>query len=195
MLTFIGTGAIIGIVIGVLILLLVVILISWFIKTFNKLVKSRNKVRNSFSQIDVQLKRRADLIPNLVETVKGYAKHEEGTLTAVIEARNKAVSANGVNNKIDAENELTGALSRLFALTESYPDLKANTNFMSLQNDLTDTEDKITYARQFYNDTAMNFNNLVEMFPSNIVAKMFGFKKYTFFAATEKEKEVPKVKF
>ena len=195
MLTFIGTGAIIGIVIGVLILLLVVILISWFIKTFNKLVKSRNKVRNSFSQIDVQLKRRADLIPNLVETVKGYTKHEEGTLTQVIEARNKAVSATSVNDKIDANNQLTGALNKLFALSEAYPELKANTNFMSLQNDLKDTEDKITYARQFYNDSAMSFNNLVEMFPSNIVASMFGFKKFGFFKALEEEKETPKVKF
>ena len=184
-----------SVIVIVIIVGLLLLAVFYAIGVYNKLVNARNKVDNQFSQIDVQLKRRADLIPNLVETVKGYAKHEEGTLTAVIEARNKAVSANGVNDKIDAENELTGALSRLFALTESYPDLKANTNFMSLQNDLTDTEDKITYARQFYNDTAMNFNNLVEMFPSNIVAKMFGFKKYTFFAATEKEKEAPKVKF
>ena len=161
------------------------------LKQFN----ARNKADNQFSQIDVQLKRRADLIPNLVETVKGYTKHEEGTLKAVVDARNKAVSANGVNDKVAAENELTGALNKLFALTEAYPELKANENFLSLQNDLKDTEDKITYARQFYNDTAMNFNNLVEMFPSNIVASMFKFKKYDFFEATEKEKEVTKVKF
>ena len=174
---------------------LLLLFVFYAIGVYNKLVNARNKVDNQFSQIDVQLKRRADLIPNLVETVKGYAKHEEGTLTAVIEARNKAVSAGSVNEKIDAENQLTGALNKLFALTEAYPDLKANENFMSLQNDLTDTEDKITYARQFYNDTAMSFNNLVEMFPSNIVASMFKFKKYDYFEASEKEKETPKVKF
>ena len=184
-----------SVIVIVIIVGLLLLAVFYVIGIYNKLVNARNKVDNQFSQIDVQLKRRADLIPNLVATVKGYAKHEEETLTAVIEARNKAVSANGVNNKIDAENELTGALSRLFALTEAYPDLKANTNFTSLQSDLKDTEDKITYARQFYNDTAMNFNNLVEMFPSNIVAGMFGFKKYAFFAATEEEKETPKVKF
>ena len=184
------SSTIIVIVFGILL-----VLVFYAIGVYNKLVNARNKVDNQFSQIDVQLKRRADLIPNLVETVKGYAKHEEGTLTKVIEARNKAVSANGVNAKIEAEGELTGALNKLFALTESYPELKANTNFMSLQNDLKDTEDKITYARQFYNDTAMSFNNLVEMFPSNIIANMFKFKKYDFFEASEKEKETPKVKF
>ena len=186
-----NTGAIVIIIIvGILFLL-----VCYVISMYNKLVNARNKVDNQFSQIDVQLKRRADLIPNLVETVKGYAKHEEGTLTAVIEARNMAVNAGSVNEKIDANNQLTGALNKLFALSEAYPDLKANTNFMSLQNDLKDTEDKITYARQFYNDTAMNFNNLVEMFPSNIVASIFKFKKYEFFAASEEEKATPKVKF
>ena len=174
---------------------LLLLFVFYAIGVYNKLVNARNKVNNQWSQIDIQLKRRADLIPNLVETVKGYAKHEEGTLTSVIEARNKAVSAGSVNDKIDAENQLTGALNKLFALTEAYPDLKANTNFMSLQNDLKDTEDKITYARQFYNDSAMSFNDLVEMFPSNIVAKMFGFKNYEFFAANEEEKKTPKVKF
>ena len=179
----------------VIIVGLLLLAVFYVIGVYNKLVNARNKVDNQFSQIEVQLKRRADLIPNLVETVKGYAKHEEGTLTAVIEARNKAVSANGVNEKVDAENQLTGALNKLFALTEAYPDLKANENFLSLQDDLTETEDKITYARQFYNDTAMSFNNLVEMFPSNIVASMFKFKKYDFFMATEEEKATPKVKF
>jgi len=174
---------------------LLVILAGYVIGVYNKLVNARNKVDNQFSQIDVQLKRRADLIPNLVETVKGYAKHEEGTLTAVIEARNKAVSASSVNDKVDANNQLTGALNKLFALSEAYPDLKANTNFMSLQNDLKDTEDKITYARQFYNDSAMMFNNLVEMFPSNIIAGMFNFKKREFFEASKEERENVKVKF
>ncbi len=174
---------------------LLIIIAGYIISVYNKLVNGRNKVDNQWSQIDIELKRRADLIPNLVETVKGYAKHEEGTLTAVIEARNKAVGAGTVNEKITANNELTGALNKLFALSEAYPDLKANQNFLSLQGDLKDTEDKITYARQFYNDAAMTFNNLTEMFPSNIVASMFGFKKYEFFKIDEKEKETPKVKF
>ena len=182
-------------IIIIIIVGLLFVLVFYGIGVYNKLVNARNKVDNQFSQIDVQLKRRADLIPNLVETVKGYTKHEEDTLTKVIEARNKAVSATSVNDKIDANNQLTGALNKLFALSEAYPDLKANANFMSLQNDLKDTEDKITYARQFYNDTAMNFNNLVEMFPSNIIASMFNFKKYEFFAASEEEKATPKVKF
>lgn len=172
-----------------------IVLVLYGIGVYNKLVNAKNKVANQFSQVDIQLKRRADLIPNLVETVKGYAKHEEGTLTAVIEARNKAVKAGSVNEKIEANNELTGALNKLFALAEAYPELKANENFLSLQNDLKETEDKITYARQFYNDSAMEFNNLVEMFPSNIVALIFGFKKYEYFKIDEKEKETPKVKF
>ena len=179
------------IVIGVIVLGLV----GWFFGTYNSLVSLRNKKDDQWSQIEIQLKRRADLIPNLVETVKWYAKHEEGTFKAVIEARNKAVNAGSVNEKIEANNELTGALNKLFALAEAYPELKANENFLSLQNDLKDTEDKITYARQFYNDSAMSFNNLVQMFPSNIVASMFGFKKFEYFKAEEKEKEVPKVEF
>ena len=174
---------------------LLLVLVCYVIGIYNKLVNARNKVENQFSQVDIQLKRRADLIPNLVETVKGYAKHEEGTLTAVIEARNKAANAGSVNEKIEANNELTGALNKLFALAEAYPELKANENFLSLQNDLKDTEDKITYARQFYNDSAMGYNNLTQMFPSNIIANMFGFKKFEYFKADEKEKEVPKVEF
>lgn len=185
------TSTIVIIVIGGLLVLLVLYVIG----IYNKLVNARNKVENQFSQIDIQLKRRTDLIPNLVETVKGYAKHEKGTLTEVIEARNKAVSANTVNEKIKANSELTGAISKLFALSESYPDLKANENFLSLQNDLKDTEDKITYARQFYNDSANSFNDLVMMFPSNIVANMFKFKKFDYFKIDEKEKEKPEVKF
>ena len=182
--------------IGLIIVLgILALLVIYVISVYNKLVNSRNKVENQWSQIDVQLKRRADLIPNLVETVKGYAKHEEGTLTKVIEMRNKAVNASSVNEKVEANNELTGALSRLMVIAEAYPELKANTNFVSLQNDLKDTEDKISYARQFYNDSAMNFNNLVEMFPSNIIANMFGFKKFEFFKVEEEAKEVPKVQF
>ena len=174
---------------------LLLVLVCYVIGVYNKLVNARNKVENQFSQVDIQLKRRADLIPNLVETVKGYAKHEEGTLTAVIEARNKAVNAGTVNEKVEANNELTGALNKLFALAEAYPELKANENFLSLQNDLKDTEDKITYARQFYNDSAMGYNNLIQMFPSNIIANMFNFKKFDYFKADEKEKEAPKVQF
>ena len=185
-----GSSIIIIAIVGVLVLL-----ICYVIGVYNKLVNARNKVQNQFSQIDVQLKRRTDLIPNLVETVKGYAKHEEGTLKEVIEARNKAIAADSVNAKLESNQELSGALNKLFALSEAYPDLKANQNFLSLQNDLKDTEDKITYARQFYNDSAMNFNNLVEMFPSSIVASIFGFKKFEFFKVEEKEKEVPQVKF
>ena len=158
------------VIIIIIVVGLLLLLVFYAIGVYNKLVNARNKVDNQFSQIDIQLKRRNDLIPNLIETVKGYTKHEEGTLTKVIEARNKAVSANNVNAKIEAEGELSGALTKLFALTEAYPELKANDNFISLQNDLKDTEDKITYARQFYNDSAMMFNNLVEMFPSNIIA-------------------------
>ena len=182
-------------IIIVIIVGLLFILTCYIISIYNKLVNARNRADNQFSQIDIQLKRRSDLIPNLVETVKGYAKHEEGTLTKVVEARNKAISANGVNAKVEAENELSGALNKLLALTEAYPELKANENFLSLQDDLKDTEDKITYARQFYNDSAMNFNNLVEMFPSNIVAKMFKFVKFDFFVAAEEDKGTPKVKF
>ena len=183
-------STVIIVVVGVLALV-----VFYVIGVYNKLINARNKVNNQFSQIDVQLKRRADLIPNLVETVKGYAKHEEGTLKEVVEARNKAVNAGSVNEKVEANNQLTGALNKLFALAEAYPELKANENFLALQNDLKDTEDKITYARQFYNDSAMSFNNLVEMFPSNIVANVFGFKKFDFFKADEKEKETPKVSF
>ena len=184
-----------SVVVIVIIVGLLLLAVFYVIGVYNNLVNARNKVDNQFSQIDVQLKRRVDLIPNLVETVKGYVKHEEGTFKAVVEARNKAVSAGSVNEKIDAENQLTGALTKLFALTEAYPELKANENFMSLQNDLKDTEDKITYARQFYNDSAMSFNNLVEMFPSNIVAGMFKFKRYDYFEASAEEKATPKVKF
>ena len=179
----------------VVVLVIVVLLVLYLVSIYNKLVNSRNKVDNQFSQIDIQLKRRTDLIPNLVETVKGYAKHEENTFKEVVEARNKAVSANSINEKIDANNELTGALNKLFALSESYPELKANENFLSLQKDLKETEDKITYSRKFYNDSAMQFNNIVEMFPSNIVANMFHFKKYEYFKIAEEEKSAPKVKF
>lgn len=179
----------------IIIFAVIILLVFYGIGVYNKLVNSINKVKDQWAQIDVQLKRRADLIPNLVETVKGYAKHEKNTLTEVIEARNKFVSAGSINEEIEANNQLTGALNKLFALSESYPELKANQNFISLQNDLKDTEDKISYARQFYNDTVLTYNNLVQMFPSNIIANMFKFEVYEFFKIEEKEKEVPKVSF
>ena len=173
----------------------VALLLIYFVSTYNGLVRLRNMVKDQWSQIDVLLKRRSDLIPNLVKTVKGYAKHEKETLDAVITARNKAVSAKGVEDEMKANGELTGALNKLFALAESYPDLKANTNFMDLQNNLKDTEDKISYARQFYNDAVLKYKNKIEMFPSSIIAGMFHFEPEPFFEATETERENVKVKF
>lgn len=182
---------IIGIIIGAIVLILVI----WFFATYNKLISLRNKKDDQWSQIEVQLKRRADLIPNVVETVKGYAKHEKGTFEEVIKARNTYVSAKTPEEEMKASGAVTEALSKLFALSENYPDLKANQNFLSLQNDLKDTEDKISYARQFYNDSVLTYNNKVEMVPSNIVANMTGFKKASFFETDEKDKEAPKVSF
>lgn len=175
--------------------LVIIGIVMFLITTYNKLVHLRNMVKDQWAQIDVLLKRRVDLIPNLVETVKGYASHEKTTLDSVINARNKAVSASNPESSMEANGELTQALGRLFALTEAYPDLKANTNFIDLQNNLKETEDKIAYARQFYNDTVLGYQNKLEMFPSNIVASMFGFHPIAFFEATEAEKEVPKVQF
>ena len=179
----------------IIVIAIVVILIIWFVATYNSLINLRNRVKDQWSQIDVQLKRRADLIPNLVETVKGYAKHEKTTLDEVINARNSFNSASSKEEEIKASGELTGMLNRLFALAESYPDLKANQNFMSLQNDLRDTEDKISTMRQFYTDTVLTYNNKVETIPSNIVAKLANFKVESFFEMNEQEKEVPKVSF
>ena len=179
----------------VIVIVIVVLIALWLIGAYNGLVSLRNKVRDQWSQIDVLLKRRSDLIPNLVETVKGYASHESGTLEAVIAARNKVVAAPSKEEEMKASGELTGALNRLFALAESYPDLKANQNFIDLQNNLKDTEDKISYARQFYNDAVLKYQNKIEMFPSNIIAGIFNFKTEKFFEATEAEKETPKVQF
>lgn len=180
---------------GWIILVIVVLIALWVVATYNSLVQLRNRVKDQWSQIDVHLKRRADLIPNLVETVKGYAKHEKDTLEAVINARNKAVSATNATEEMQANNELTGALTKLFALAESYPELKANTNFMDLQANLKDTEDKISFARQFYNDTVLKYKNKLEVFPSNLVAGIFGFKPEPFFEASATERETPKVQF
>ena len=182
-------------IILIVVLVVVALIAFWLIGAYNGLVSLRNKVRDQWSQIDVLLKRRSDLIPNLVETVKGYAKHESETLEAVIAARNKVVAAPSKEDEMAANGELTGALNKLFALAESYPDLKANQNFLDLQNNLKETEDKIAYARQFYNDAVIKYQNKIEMFPTNIVAGMFNFKPEKFFEATETEKETPKVQF
>ena len=177
------------------IIVVIVLILLFFIATYNSLVSLRNKVKDGWAQIDVQLKRRFDLIPNLVETVKGYAKHEKETLEGVVKARNTFLSAKTPEEEMKASGELTGALNKLFALAESYPDLKANENFISLQKSLEETEDKISYARQFYNDYVMNYKNKIEMFPSNIVAGLFGFKPEPFFEASEEERKNVEVKF
>ena len=177
---------------------IIIIKIFIFIGIYNGLVRSRNQVKNAWAQIDVQLKRRHDLIPNLVETVKGYMKHERETLEAVTKARNLAqqLSSAGAGERSKAEGELSSALSRLLAVAESYPDLKANQNFLALQEELTSTENKISFSRQFYNDTVLNYNNKVQTFPSNIVASMGGFKAGEFFEVTAAaEREAPKVSF
>ncbi len=184
-----------GIIILIVVAVIVVLLLIYFMATYNSLVNLRNKVQDQWSQIDVLLKKRNDLIPNIVETVKGYAKHEKETLDEVISARNSAVSANSQEAEMKAAGELTQALGRLFAIAENYPDLKANTNFLDLQKNLKDIEDQIGFARQFYNDSVLTYKNKLEMFPSNIVAKMFGFKPENFFEATEEEKKTPQVKF
>lgn len=179
----------------IIIIVVLVLIILSIISTYNELVRLRNKVKDQWSQIDVQLKRRCDLIPNLVETVKGYAKHEKGTLEAVIKARNTFLTAKSPEDEMKASKEVTTALTKLFALAEAYPDLKANENFTSLQSTLSETEDKISYARQFYNDNVMNYKNKIEMFPSNIVAGIFNFKPEPFFEATEEERKNVEVKF
>ena len=176
-------------------IIILVVLGFYVMGAYNDLVKERNKVRTNWSQIDVVLKRRNDLIPNLVETVKGYAKHEKETLDAVIKARNTYVSATVPEEQMKAAGEITQALSKIMALSEAYPDLKANTNFTELQKELTETEDKITFARQFYNDSVYGYQNKIEMFPTNVIAGLFGFKPFAFFEANESEREAPKVQF
>ncbi len=166
------------------------------IAIYNGLVRLRNQVKNAWSQIDVQLKRRHDLIPNLVETAKGYVKHERETLDSVTNARNLAAGAQGAAEASQAETQLEGALSRFFLVVEAYPDLKANQNFLALQEELTSTENKIGFARQFYNDQVLGLNNKIQMFPSNILAGMFGFREEAFFEVEDAaERETPQVKF
>ncbi len=177
------------------IILLVVLggLVLFVVGTYNSLVTLRNRVKNAWSQIDVQLKRRYDLIPNLVETVKDYMEYEQETLQQVIQARNAAIDAEGPAQQGMAENALTGALRQLFALVENYPDLKANENVLALQEELTSTENKISFARQHYNDMVMTLNTRIQQFPANIVAGMFNFGEQEFFEIEGGEREVPKM--
>ena len=178
-------------IVGVLMVLAVMV-----IAMYNGLVVTRNQVKNAWSQIDVPLKRRHDLIPNLVETAKGYVKHERETLENITKARNLATQASGAAAAGKAEGELSGALSKFFLVVENYPDLKANQNFLALQEELSSTENKISFARQFYNDIVLNYNNKTEQFPTNIIAGSFGFKRAEFFELTAPaERETPKVQF
>jgi LemA protein len=176
--------------------IVVIVVAAYAVQIYNALVRLRNQVKNAWSQIDVQLKRRHDLIPNLIETVKGYMTHERDTLENITKARSAAVDASSVADKSKAESELSGALQKFNLVVENYPDLKANQNFLSLQEELTSTENKISFARQSYNDQVLFYNNKIEMFPSNILAGMFNFIKEEFFEIeVEAEREVPKVKF
>lgn len=179
-----------------IILIILVVLVLWLAGSFNALVRSRNRVKEAWSDIDIQLKRRHDLIPNLVETVKGYAAHESGVFERVIKARSAAMGAQTINEKGQAENMLSGALKNLFALAEAYPTLRASENFAKLQDELTDTEDKIQAARRFYNSNVLVLNTKVEQFPTNLVASMFGFAKEQFFQLESAEEAKPvEVKF
>lgn len=176
--------------------MLAVVVFLWLVGSFNQLVRSRNRVKESWSDIDVQLKRRYDLIPNLVEAVKGYAAHEKDVFEKVIQARSAAMGAKGVSEKGQAENMLSGALKNLFALAEAYPTLRASENFSKLQDELTDTENKIQAARRFYNSNVLILNTQIEQFPTNVVASVFKFKRESFFELTSaEEKEPVKVSF
>ena len=180
----------------IILIVLVVVLALVGIVLYNGLVRSKNQVENAWSQIDVQLKRRLDLVPNLVETVKGYAEHERATLAAVIEARNAAIAAPDTPaDQAQADNMLTGALRQIFALGEAYPELKANQNFLALQEELTATEGRVAYARQFYNDSVLTYNTKIEAVPTNVVANMLNYSKREYFEADEAAREAPDVSF
>ncbi len=176
-------------------LIAVAVIILYFVGVYNHLVVLRTRIEEALSGIDVQLKRRADLIPNLVETVKGYVKHEKEVLENVTRARSALMNAGSLNEKAAADTMLSGALKSLFAVAEAYPDLKANANFEALQKQLEDTEDKVAYSRQFYNSNVLSYNAKVQMFPTNIIAGTFGFTAYEFFKAGEEDKKEVKVKF
>lgn len=182
-------------VILIIIVLVLVGILLWFFSFYNRIVRYENRIDNAWGQIDVQLKRRADLIPNLMETVKGYMKHERETLENVTLARSAIMKAKTPQDSINADNMLTGALKTLFAVAESYPDLKANQNFLQLQDELTNTEDKIAYSRQHYNDSVLVYNNTIEVFPGVIFAKRMGKKEKQMLQIPEASREVPKVSF
>jgi LemA protein len=183
-------------VLALIIILVIVVLVGLYaVFSYNGLVSLRNRIENAWAQIDVQLKRRYDLIPNLVETVKGYASHERETLDAVIEARNAGMNASGPHDQAEAENQITGALKSLFALSEAYPDLKANQNFAQLQEELTGTEGRIAYARQFYNDTVYRYNTKIQSFPSNVLANAFSFSEREYFEADDESRGPTQVQF
>jgi len=180
----------------IILLVVVALLAIYGIVSYNGLIRGRNQVENAWSQIDVQLKRRIDLIPNLVETVKAYAAHEKSTLDAVIQARNAAIAAPATpHGQAEADNQMTGALRQMFALGEAYPDLKANQNFLALQEELSATEGRVAYARQFYNDSVLGYNNKLEAFPTVFFARMLKFEKREYFETDEAAREVPKVQF
>jgi len=181
---------IVWILVGIVVLLALI-----FFGYYNRFTILINRIENSLGQIDVQLKRRADLIPNLVESVKGYTKHESSTIKAVTEARKLLMSAKGIENKIKADAKLEGALGKLFAIAEAYPDLKANTNFLELQRELTATEDRVAYSRQFYNDSILSYNNKCKTFPGKIFAGMYGFKEKEYLKIVESERKAVKVSF
>lgn len=179
-----------------IILVVIVVIIFWLIGVFNGLIRKRNRVDEAWSDIDVQLKRRYDLIPNLIETVKAYARHEAGTFEKVTQARNSAIQAKGMKEKAEAENMLSSTLKSLFAVAENYPDLKATQNFLQLQDELSDTENKIQASRRFYNGNVRDFNTKLQVFPTNLIGKMMGFKNKDFFELKEEaEREAPQVKF
>jgi LemA protein len=183
---------------GWIILIVIVVVAGWAVMVYNNLVAMRQRTNQAFADVDVQLRQRHDLIPNLVETVKGYAAHERGTLEAVVKARNAAVSAQGPDQKVAAENMLTGALRQLFALAEAYPDLKANTNFLQLQSELSDIENKLAASRRFFNNAVQEYNSGIQQFPAALFAASFGFQPKPFFDLGEERQTVsqaPSVKF
>ncbi len=186
------SGMLIGLFIVVAITAIIILI---FLGYFNRIIRLENRIANAWGQIDVQLQRRADLIPNLLETVKGYMKHERETLESVVKARAALVQAKTPQENIDADTALTGTLKTLFAVAESYPDLKANTNFLQLQDELTHTEDKISYSRQYYNDSVLSYNNAIETFPGNIFARFMNKTEKEMLPIPETAREVPKVAF
>lgn len=181
--------------VALIIVVILVVIVGFVIATYNELVQLRNKVKNAFSQIDTQLQRRFDLIPNLVETVQGFASHEKELLENVTASRSGYINAGTNQEKLAMNNQLTAGLRSLFAVAESYPELKSNTNFLNMQEELSDTEDKIMYSRQFYNDAVTMYNNKIQMFPGSIIAGMFGFTEEELYDADEKANEAPRVKF